>query len=566
MSDLLKHLHKDLKVWATDAVKKGWLNERAVHAIDATTTATPGSLFDKPNRPLVVGFFGGTGVGKSTLMNRFAGEPIARASAERPTTSEITIYVHESVSVARLPAEFPMQRMRTRTHQNNQYQSTLWIDMPDFDSIEQTHRKLVEHWLPHIDIVVYVVSPERYKDDNGWRLLLEHGAKHAWLFVINHWDRGDERQREDFQRMLKSAGLVDPVLFCTDSSDGTRMSSHSADDEFDQFRETINVLADQQLIAQLESRGVVQRIQHIRSVTDELRVQMSSPEQLEQLTPLWQSHWSNSTTELINSADWKIPTVASLYAEQEQGLLSSFYARIRGKQPPTPEPIGTRAGLTNLLDDAFFDRVNESVDDFSQQAIGMGVAISALQAPLASLKPAWRVRAGNELETAIQQSIAEPGTKTHRLFHKILGWLCWLLPLAAMIWAGYRIINVFRLGANDSTAYLSTNFAVHSVLLIGLAWLVPTFLFIKLRPSREKAAARGARNGLRAVTEHIDQQVRGSLEQLKLDQQRRLSELDNILSSGVNIDDQALPQDLQRMLIQAPPAVPVTGVRATVQS
>jgi len=189
-----------------------------------------------------------------------------------------------------------------------------------------------------------------------------------------------------------------------------------------------------------------------------------------------------------------------------------------------------------------------------------------LQAPLASLKPAWRVRAGNELETAIQQSIAEPGTKTHRLFHKILGWLCWLLPLAAMIWAGYRIINVFRLGANDSTAYLSTNFAVHSVLLIGLAWLVPTFLFIKLRPSREKAAARGARNGLRPVTEHIDQQVRGSLEQLKLDQQRRLSELDNILSSGVNIDDQALPQDLQRMLIQAPPAVPVTGVRATVQS
>ena len=135
MSDLLTHLHQDLKTWASDASNKGWLNERAVHSIDATTTATPGSLFDKPNRPLVVGFFGGTGVGKSTLMNRFAGETIARVSAERPTSSEITIYVHESVSVARLPEEFPMQRMRTKTHHNNQYRSILWIDMPDFDSV-----------------------------------------------------------------------------------------------------------------------------------------------------------------------------------------------------------------------------------------------------------------------------------------------------------------------------------------------------------------------------------------------------------------------------------------------
>lgn len=566
MSDLLAHLHQDLKAWASDAANKGWLNERAVHSIDATTTATPGSLFDKPNRPLVVGFFGGTGVGKSTLLNRFAGESIARVSAERPTSSEITLYVHESVSVARLPEEFPMQRMRTKTHQNNQYRSTLWIDMPDFDSVEQSNRKLVEHWLPHIDVVVYVVSPDRYRDDNGWRLLLEHGSKHAWMFVINHWDRGDERQREDFRNMLSTAGLANPILYCTDSSDGTRTSKQKTVDEFEQFRETINSLADQQLIEQLESRGVVQRIKQIRSVTDELRAQMSSPEQLEQLLPQWHSHWSNSTTELFDSADWKIPSVASLYADQEQGLLSSFYARLRNKQPPVAQPVETRAGLTNLLDDAFFDRVNESVDDFAQQAIGMGVAIRALQARLIALKPEWRVRAGNELETAIQQSIATPGTKTQRLLHKVLGWLCWLLPLAAMSWAGYRIINVFRLGASDPAAYLSTNFAVHSILLIALAWLVPNFLYIKFKPSREKAAARGARTGLRSVAEHIDQQVQGSLQQLKQDQQRRISELDSILSSGIQIDDQALPKALQRMLIQEPPAVPVAGVRATVQS
>jgi len=566
MPDLLKHLQLDLKSWASDACDNGWLNERAVHAIDATTIATPGSLFDKPNRPLVVGFFGGTGVGKSTLMNRFAGEQIARVSAERPTSSEITIYVHETVSVAKLPDEFPMQRMRTKTHQNNQYRSTLWIDMPDFDSVEQSNRELVEHWLPHIDVVIYVVSPDRYKDDNGWRLLLEHGAQHAWLFVINHWDRGDDRQREDFRHMLRSAGLADPIVFCTDSSDGTRTTKRQTKDEFDQFSETINSLADQQLIEQLESRGVVQRIKQIRTVTDSLRAQMSTPEQLEQLTPLWNEHWSQSTNEIVDSADWKIPNVASLYAEQEPGLLSSFYARIRGKPQAESKPIETRAGVSDLLDDAFFDRVNESVDDFSQQAASKGVAIVALQARLSALKPEWRVRAANELETGIQQSIASPGTKTQRLLRKILGWLCWLLPLAAMIWAGFRIINVFRLGANDPAAYLSTNFAVHSVLLISLAWLVPTFMFIKLKPSREKAAARGARTGLFSVAAQISQQVQGALKQLSQDQQHRLNELDSILSSGIQIDDQDLPEALQRMLIQEPPAVPVATVRATTQS
>lgn len=563
MADLLTHLQNDLKTWALEAHAKGWLNERAVHAIDATTTATPGSLFDKPNRPLVVGFFGGTGVGKSTLMNRFAGEEVARVSAERPTSRNVTIYVHESVSVAQLPEEFQLQRMRVQRHQNNQYRSVLWIDMPDIDSVELSNRELVEHWLPHTDVVIYVVSPERYKDDHGWRLLLEHGTQHAWLFVINHWDRGDDRQREDFAQMLSSAGLANPHLFCTDSSES---SSAESRDEFNWFRETINTLADQQLIDQLESRGVLQRIKQIRSVTDELRTQLSSPEKIEQLALLWQTHWSKSTTELVDSADWKVPAVARLYADQENGLLSSFYARLRGKHQDTPASIETRAGVDSLLDDAFFDRVGESVDDFAQQATSSGVAITALQLPLNALKPEWRVRAKNEMETAIQQSISMPGTNMHRLLHRALGWLSWLLPLAAMSWAGFRIVNAFRLGANDPGAYLSANFAVNSIFLIALAWLVPTFLFIKLKPSREKAAARGAREGLNRVAEHIDLQVQGALQKLNQDQQQRVSELDSIMSSGIQIDDRPLPEALQRMLIQDPPALPVAGVRATAQS
>jgi len=562
MSDLLSHLQQDLKNWTLDAHERGWLGKRAVHSIESTTTATPGSLFDKPNRPLVVGFFGGTGVGKSTLMNRFAGEPIARTSVERPTSREITIYVHDSVSLTNLPAEFPMQRMRTETHRNNQYRSVLWIDMPDFDSVEESNRQLVEHWLPHIDVVVYVVSPERYRDDNGWRLLLKHGAQHAWVFVINHWDRGDEQQREDFHSMLVSAGLANPHLFCTDSSEST----NTLKDDFNAFRETINSLADQQLIEQLESRGVVQRLKQVRSVTDSLRKQMSTPEQLVALTPQWKTLWSNTLSELRDSVDWKVPAVAAHYADQEQGFISSFVSRMRGRQPEPPLAPAANESIDNVLDDAFFERINESVDGFAQQATGAGIAIAAIQQPMDSMKPEWRSRARTDMETAIQQSIAEPGTRAQRTMHKILGWLCALLPLAAMVWIGFRLINVFRLGANDPAVYLSGNFAIHSLLLLGLAWLVPTFLFIKLRPSREKAAARGVRSGVSRIGEQIDLQVQKALEQLNVDRSQRITELDNILSTGQQVDQATLPDALQRMLIQDAASLPYTGVRATTQS
>ncbi len=562
MPDLLKHLQHDLKRWASSAHDTGWLSERAVQSIDSTTTATPGSLFDKPNRPLVVGFFGGTGVGKSTLMNRFAGEPVARASAERPTSREITVYVHESVSVAQLPEEFPMQRMRTQTHTNNQYRSVMWIDMPDFDSVEQANRELVEHWLPHIDVVIYVVSPDRYKDDHGWRLLLEHGTQHAWLFVLNHWDRGDDRQRDDFLSMLKAAGLNHPHLFCTDSSDALNKPR----DEFNEFRETINSLADQQLIEQLESRGVVQRIKQIRSVSDNLRQQLGSPDQFAALDSHWTTHWSKTADELKDSVEWKIPTLASIYADQQPGIFSSLFARIRGKQTQDQTPPDTKAGLATLLDAAFYDRVDESVNDFAQQATQSGVAIKAIQTPLDTLKPQWPVTAHNDVESAIQQSLAAPGTPLHRRVHKILGWLCWLLPLAAMAWVSFRIVNVFRLGANDPAAYLSSNFAIHSALLVGLAWLIPTVLFIKLKPSREKAAARGVRWGLDRFVERVQQQVQDKMTQLGQQQQTQLTELENILSTGVQLNDTQLPESLQRMLIQEEPEIALTGVRATVQS
>jgi len=551
MPEFLEQLHQDLHEWSDGAIAKGWLTDRATELLDSTTVATPGALFEQASRPLVVGLFGGTGVGKSTLLNRFAGEDIARASAERPTSREITVYLHESISVSRLPDEFPMQQMRKQIHQNERYQSVMWIDMPDFDSVEQSNRDLVNHWLPHIDVVIYVVSPERYKDDNGWRLLLEHGSRHAWVFVINHWDRGDERQRDDFNNLLATAGLANPMIFCTDSSNASNQSATNSTDEFSSLQETLVSLAEQQLITQLESRGVVQRVKQIRATTQTLRTNFGNEQSFENLHKEWDARSQTLADSAIDSVRWKIPNVAEAYAEPEQGLLRSIYARIRGQQTvATDVTLSTQTELKDILDDTYFDRINESVDGFAQHSVQEGMNISALRNLFSPLKSQWQAKAHPIVENAIQQSIAAPSSAFHRQSHRILGWLCWILPLAALTWVGYRIVNAFRLGANDPAAYLSSNFAVNGALLLALAWFVPTVLFIKLKPSRSTAAARGIENGLTLLGNDIKTDVSNALSNLDQDKQHRLNALDNLLTTNVNYDANELPESLKRMLVE----------------
>src|SRR5262249_59624072 len=64
------------------------------------------------DRPLlVIILMGGTGVGKSTLLNALAGGAIAQASFARPTTRDPVVYYHESVKPDRLDAALRHSRL-----------------------------------------------------------------------------------------------------------------------------------------------------------------------------------------------------------------------------------------------------------------------------------------------------------------------------------------------------------------------------------------------------------------------------------------------------------------------
>ncbi len=525
----LSLLKAGLANWSNKGIANGWLSADSAPGVPESDERSPSSLFGATERPLVVAFFGGTGVGKSSLLNRLAGEAVARSSVERPTSREITLYIHESVHMERLPEEFPIEKIRQSVHRNETHRSILWIDMPDFDSAETANRDLVDQWLPHIDLLVYVVNPERYRDDSGWRLLLKNAKRHAWVFVINHWDRSAPGQREDFQSILDEAGLSQPLLFCTDCGPDPEKPNG---DEFSQFEQAILELSNQRVIQQLEEHGVLVRVEAARQ-----RLQ-SAVNKLESIPPVnttaqnWQQSWQQQNTQLLGSMNWKFKLLAQPFKQQDTGFMTQV-VRTLLRRPAANLPA-PRIDAGELIDETFQDSVQLGLDQAIQKTVASGVPVAAARNAVKPLSTEQQLRAQEVLQLEIEKSLAEPGTAVQRAAYKTLGLLALFLPLAVFAWAVYKLLVSYQSGQQ----YLGFNFATHTLLLAGLAWLIPFLLRHFIRPTAEAAARRGMKIGLGNYLDEIGKDTESRL--TTLEQQRS-----DLISDAERVFD-VLPDNIRQ--------------------
>ncbi|NUS36422.1 MAG: ABC transporter [Pseudarthrobacter sp.] len=158
----------------------------------------------------VVGFFGATGSGKSSLFNAVSGAEIATAAARRPTTSEPLAGIWGAAGSGPL---LDWLEVPNRHHAApvkgfaDEDSGLILLDLPDFDSTRAANREIVQRMVGMVDVLVWVLDPQKYADaavHNGF--LAPHAAHGAvTLVVLNQADRLPER---DLQPVLDSLHAI----------------------------------------------------------------------------------------------------------------------------------------------------------------------------------------------------------------------------------------------------------------------------------------------------------------------------------------------------------------------
>jgi GTP-binding protein EngB required for normal cell division len=175
----------------------------------------------------VVALAGTTGSGKSSLFNAVARLELSPVGVRRPTTGMAHACVWGSLDGANKLLDWvgvlPRHRFIRESALDGEDEAALrglvLLDLPDFDSVERAHRMEVDRLLGLVDLVVWVVDPQKYADKVVHDAYLQQFHRHrdVTVVVLNQSDRlapaDVDRVLNDLRGLLKADGLMGvPVL------------------------------------------------------------------------------------------------------------------------------------------------------------------------------------------------------------------------------------------------------------------------------------------------------------------------------------------------------------------
>ncbi|WP_062461178.1 GTPase [Demequina soli] len=174
----------------------------------------------------VVALAGGTGSGKSTLFNALTAVEFAVPGVARPTTSDASAAVwgpERADALLDWLGILPQRRLRRSDALDVPEEPALGglvlLDLPDHDSVNPEHREVVDRIIPMVDLLLWVVDPQKYADNAIHEGYLKQASitGQPSLVVLNHVDRLSTEDAwevaRDLQRLIANDGMLSvPVV------------------------------------------------------------------------------------------------------------------------------------------------------------------------------------------------------------------------------------------------------------------------------------------------------------------------------------------------------------------
>lgn len=173
----------------------------------------------------VAALAGATGSGKSSLFNGLSGEDLSSVGVRRPTTGAVHASVWGNGAAEPLLTWLGAAR-RHRIEARAGLDGLVLLDLPDHDSTEMSHRLEVDRLVQLVDLLAWVVDPQKYADaalhDRYLRPLAAYAS--VMIVVLNHVDELDADARDaclaDLHRLLEADGLASVPVLTTSARTG----------------------------------------------------------------------------------------------------------------------------------------------------------------------------------------------------------------------------------------------------------------------------------------------------------------------------------------------------------
>jgi GTP-binding protein EngB required for normal cell division len=181
----------------------------------------------------VVALAGATGSGKSSLFNALAGLELSAGGLRRPTTGAPHACVWGPEGAGELLDWLGIPRRHQTARESAldadtqaELRGLALLDLPDHDSTELSHRLEVDRLVELVDMLVWVLDPQKYADAAVHARYLRPLARHAGVIVVvlNQIDRLTQDEADqcigDLRKLLDADGLQNARLLVTSATRG----------------------------------------------------------------------------------------------------------------------------------------------------------------------------------------------------------------------------------------------------------------------------------------------------------------------------------------------------------